>query len=153
MNPARDGDWPTPASGGAAGEFWGFLRAGELRLQRCRSCRTFAHPPVPACCGCGSREHEWVEAQRTGEVWSRTTVHAPVLPAFADRVPYEALVVRLDEGVFMVTNPVTNSGPSTSPGPPPRLEIGDRVELVLHAVNDDLTLPLARPTEPTEPAS
>jgi hypothetical protein len=81
-------------------------------------------------------------------VWSRTTVHAPVLPAFADRVPYDALVVRLDEGVFMVTNPTPVAEPLLS-----LLEVGDRVEIVLHAVTDDLTLPLARPITPAQPAS
>ena len=148
MTSAREPDWPTPASGGAAGEFWAFLRAGELRLQRCRDCHAYAHPPVPVCARCGSSLREWVAAQRGGEVWSRTTVHAPVLPAFADRVPYDALVVRLDEGVFMVTNPAPVAEP-----PLGLLEIGDRVEIVLHAVTDDLTLPLARPITPAQPAS
>lgn len=146
MNPA---EWPTPAAAGAAGEFWAFLRSGEFRLQRCGACGAYAHPPVPACARCRSQAREWVAASGTGEVWARTTIHPPVLPAFADRVPYEALVVRLDEGVFIVTNPQ----PSTPPAPPLRLAIGDPVEIVLHAVTDDLTLPLARPTTPTEPAS
>jgi chromosome partitioning protein len=37
---------------------------------------------------------------------SWTICHPPVLPGYADRPPYTAVVVRLDEGVFLVSNRV-----------------------------------------------
>ena len=55
---------------------------------------------------CGAVESEWIAASGRGEVWSFTIIHAPTLPAFADQVPYGAVVVRLDEGVFLVSNVV-----------------------------------------------
>ena len=65
-------------------------------------------------------------------------MHPPTLPAFADRTPYGAVVVRLDEGVFLVSNLVDC--------PVDELAVGMRVELALTRVvadpeaGDDLVL-------------
>jgi uncharacterized OB-fold protein len=72
----------------------------------------------------------------TGEVWSFTVIHPPTLPAFTDRTPYAAVVVRLDEGVFLVSNLLDC--------PIDELAIGTRVELAITHVEDDLALPLFR---------
>jgi uncharacterized OB-fold protein len=116
--------------------FWASLRAGELRIQRCAACRAFRHPPRPVCAHCGARESEWPIVSGAGEVWSFTVVHPPTLPAFAERTPYGAVVVRLDEGVFLVSN--------LGDCPVAELAVGVRVELVLTRVDDELTLPLFR---------
>jgi uncharacterized OB-fold protein len=70
-------------------------------------------------------------------VYSYTICHPPVLPAFADRVPYNAVVVQLDEGPFMVSNLVECADDDITVGMP--------VEVRLVAVDDDLTLPLFAP--------
>ena len=98
-------DVPRPAPGAVEAPFWQHLRNGELRLQRCAACGTYRHPPGPRCTHCRSGEAEWVPASGTGEVWSYTVCHPPVLPAFAAHTPYAAVVVRLDEGVFMAVLP------------------------------------------------
>jgi uncharacterized OB-fold protein len=75
-------------------------------------------------------------------VWSFTVVHPPTLPAFAERVPYGAVVVRLDEGVFLVSNVVDC--------PVDELVVGQRVELALTRVaagpeaDGDFVVPLFR---------
>jgi uncharacterized protein len=116
--------------------FWNALGDGELRLQRCTACATFRHPPRPVCAHCGARESEAVPAAGTGKVWSFTVIHPPTLPAFADRTPYAAVVVRLDEGVFLVSNLVDC--------PIAEITIGTRVELAITPVEADLLLPLFR---------
>jgi 3-oxo-4,17-pregnadiene-20-carboxyl-CoA hydratase alpha subunit len=116
--------------------FWNALADGELWIQRCTACSTFRHPPRPVCAQCGARESEAVVVAGTGEVWSFTVIHPPTLPAFADRTPYAAVVVRLDEGVFLVSNLVDC--------PPDEIEIGARVELAITRVETDLALPLFR---------
>jgi uncharacterized OB-fold protein len=126
-------DHPRPAAVGDAAEFWSWMRAGEFRLQHCDECGRFRHPPQPSCPSCGSHGRSWQSSDGLGEVWSTTTIHPPVLAAFADRVPYRAIVVRLDEGVFIVTNPVDDA----------ELPIGTRVEVRLQPIDDDLVLPLA----------
>jgi uncharacterized OB-fold protein len=129
-------EFPKPAvADDAAGEFWALLRAGEFCLQRCAACGVYRHPPTPICAVCRSSESEWVPASGRGEIWSYTIIHSPVLPAFVDRVPYNAVVVRLDEGVFMVSNLLDEL--VSSP-------IGRRVLAVLTRVDDELTLPQFR---------
>jgi uncharacterized OB-fold protein len=118
--------------------FWSSLAGGELRIQRCASCGMFRHPPRPVCAVCGATADEWPLAAGTGEVWSYTVVHPPTLPAFAGRTPYGAVVVRLDEGVFLVSNLVDC--------PVDELAVGTRVELAVTMVDDDLALPLFRRT-------
>jgi uncharacterized OB-fold protein len=124
---------PTDADEAA---FWAALRAGELRIQRCTACGTFRHPPRPACAPCGATDREWVTASGRGEVWSFTVIHPPTLPAFADRTPYGAVVVRLDEGVFLVSALVDC--------PVDELAVGARVEVAISEVDADLALPLFR---------
>ena len=114
--------------------FWSFVAAGELRVQRCGDCAAFRHPPRPACAACGSVAVEWVSVSGGGEVWAATTIHPPTLPAFAARTPYNAVVVRLDEGVFMVAN-VADAG---------AVDVGTRVEVALTEVEPGLWLPLFR---------
>jgi hypothetical protein len=126
---------PDPANADDAA-FWAALRDGELRIQRCAACGVFRHPPRPVCAQCGADESVWETVSGAGEVWSFTVVHPPTLPAFADRTPYGAVVVRLDEGVFLVSNLVDC--------PVDEITVGARVELVLSAVADDLVLPLFR---------
>ena len=126
---------PDPANEDDA-RFWAALRAGELRVQRCATCGEFRHPPRPVCAHCGSTRTDWPVVSGTGEVWSFTIVHPPTLPAFADRTPYGAVVVRLDEGVFLVSNVIDC--------PVDELAVGLRVELEIVAVDDDLQLPLFR---------
>jgi uncharacterized OB-fold protein len=126
---------PDPATADDAA-FWAALRAGELRIQQCTACGAFRQPPRPTCAACGANGHTWSASAGTGEVWSYTIVHPPTLPAFTDRTPYGAVVVRLDEGVFLVSNLVDT--------PVDALSVGARVELALTAVDDDLVLPLFR---------
>ncbi len=127
---------PRPAAVGAAERFWSAVAAGEVRLQRCRACGAYRHPPRPVCPECRSGADEWVPASGGGEVWSFTICHPPVLAAFAARVPYAAVVVRLDEGVFMVSNVVD--------APPDGIEIGARVTIECVAVDEGLVLPQFR---------
>jgi hypothetical protein len=116
---------------------WEGVEHGELRIQRCTACGTFRHPPRPVCAACGSRDAEPAKVAGTGEVWSFTVVHPPTLPAFAERTPYAAVVVRLDEGAFLVSNLVDCANDEVA--------VGMRVELAITEVEPGLKLPLFRP--------
>jgi 3-oxo-4,17-pregnadiene-20-carboxyl-CoA hydratase alpha subunit len=118
------------------GRFWAFVAAGELRVQRCSACGTPRHPPRPVCAACGSTAEEWVPTSGRGEVWASTVVYPPTLPAFASRTPYGAVVVRLEEGVFLVGN-VVDCGPDD-------VAIGMPVEVTIREVEPELWLPLFR---------
>lgn len=127
---------PDPQNADGA-RFWTALGEGELRIQRCTACAAFRYPPRPVCAQCGSRDSEWVAVAGTGEVWSFTVIHPPTLPAFADRTPYAAVVVRLDEGVFLVSNLLDCALDE--------IAVGARVELAITEVEEGLFLPMFRP--------
>jgi uncharacterized OB-fold protein len=124
---------PNPDNAG----FWEACRRGELRLQRCTPCRAWRHHPRPMCPQCGSLDYEWALASGRGAVHTFTIVHRPTLPAFEDRLPYNVVAVRLDEGVYMVSNLVDC-----------RLEdirIGLPVEVVFEPLTEEIALPKFRP--------
>ena len=91
-----------PASDGLNGAFYKFLAQGELRLQRCTSCRAWRHPPRNRCAQCGSAEVAWEPVSGRGRVYSWTVTHRAVDPAFTP--PYAILVVELEEGPRLVGN-------------------------------------------------
>jgi uncharacterized OB-fold protein len=72
----------------------------------------------------------------TGTVASYTICYPPVLPAFADRVPYNAVVVQLDEGPFMVSNLLDVDNDA--------IEVGAPVEVTYVDLDAELTLPQFR---------
>jgi uncharacterized protein len=96
---------PLPNPDSLDAPFWAALAAGRFEIQRCAACEAWQHPPRPQCVACGDAEHlEWAPASGAADLHTFTICHPPVLPAFADRVPYVAAVVRLAEGPFLVTN-------------------------------------------------
>lgn len=130
-------DLPHPAPSGDHAVYWDWLRRGELRLQRCDSCRAWRFHPRPRCPACRSAEHSWERVSGRAEVASWTICYPPVLPAFADRVPYNAVVVHLEEGPFMVSNVLGVDNDD--------LRVGMPVELELVKIDEELTLPQWRP--------
>jgi uncharacterized OB-fold protein len=91
---------PTPT--GLNAELYAFWAHGELRLQRCRQCGSWRHPPRYRCAACGSAEVSWELAAGHGHVYTWTITHRPVDPAFEP--PYAVVVVELDEGPRLVGN-------------------------------------------------
>jgi uncharacterized OB-fold protein len=77
--------------------YWTGLREGEVRIQRCSSCRTWIWAPQWRCSACGGYDLEWeaVEPKATVFSWCRT-FHgfAPSLKAF---LPYVTLLAELPQ--------------------------------------------------------
>ena len=116
---------------------------GRLLIQRCVSCRRFRHPTGPMCRSCQSLEWIAVEAPTTGTIYSFVVTHYPQVPSFD--YPLPVLLVELDplpgadekpESVRVLGNP-TDTDPAT-------LAIGQRVEVVVQKVDDELSLPFFR---------
>jgi uncharacterized OB-fold protein len=70
-------------------------------------------------------------------VYSFTICDPPVLPAFAAKVPYNVVVVELDEGPFIVSNLVDCENEEITVGMP--------VEVCFVEIDDALTVPQFRP--------
>ena len=91
-----------PSPSGPSAELHAHWANGELRLQRCRACSTWQHPPRYRCAACGSTDYEWDLSAGRGRIFSWTITHRPVDPSF--ELPYAVVVVELDEGPRLVGN-------------------------------------------------
>lgn len=92
---ARVGPLQRPAPTPDEMEFWRSGADGQLRVQRCHSCRRWQHPPNPVCHQCLSRDVGFEPVSGTGTVYSVTINHQPWLPHLSE--PYAVIVVELDE--------------------------------------------------------
>ena len=127
---------PRPALTQDNAFFFEGAREGTLLIQRCGSCGTLRHPPRPACAVCRSFEWDTVEATGRGTIYSYVVVHHPQVPAFD--YPLPIAVVELEEGTRLVAD-LVGVGPDD-------VTIGMPVVVDFVAVDDELTLPMFRPT-------
>jgi uncharacterized OB-fold protein len=126
-----------PVLQGYTREFYEWCHNRQLRFQRCASCGAWRHPPRPMCSRCHSLQWEWAPVKGGGTVYCWTTVYQPLDPAFADDVPYAAVIVELEEGPRLATW-VTGI-------PPEQLRVGMPVELWFDDLTIDVTLPKFKP--------
>jgi uncharacterized OB-fold protein len=122
--------------------FWDSARAGELRLQRCGSCHHVRHPIQALCPVCLVDEFEWALMSGRGSVFAKVVYHRAFHPAYRDDVPYNVVIVQLDEGPRLFSNVV---GVESS-----ELEVGDRLAVFFDVVDAELTVPRFRATDPGE---
>ena len=115
--------------------FWEACKRGELTFQRCNDCEGIVFIPQPACTHCLSTDLRWERSAGRGAVYSWTVVWRPQTPAF--EIPYAIAIVDVDEGYQMMTN-IIGIDPAT-------LEVGRRVEVSFHEMNDEITMPYFRP--------
>jgi uncharacterized OB-fold protein len=127
---------PLPRRRGMAGEFYEYCKKHELRFQRCTDCGTWRHVPRDMCAKCGSFNWAWAQSSGKGKLFSWTTVMQPMLPQFADRVPYSPVVVEMDEGVRILSELVDV--------PNEELRLGLPVEVAFDDVTPEVTLPKFR---------
>ena len=77
-----------------------------------------------------------------GTIWSFIVPHPPLLPAYAELAPYNAIVVALDEdpAIRFVGNLVARADGPINEIDPATIEIGEPVRVVFQLV-EDVTLP------------
>lgn len=119
--------------------FFEGARQGRLLIQRCAACGRLRHPPRPACAHCRSFEWDSVQASGRGTVYSYVVVHHPQVPGFD--YPLPIAVVELEEGTRLVADLVGVAAQD--------VEVGMPVACELVAVDEELTLPMFRPTART----
>ena len=110
--------------------WWDGIAAGELRIQRCKSCQTLRHPPRPMCGNCQSIEWDWVISKGAGTVYSYVVMHYPPIPGYD--FPLPVALIDLDEGTRLVAN-VTGCKPSD-------VHVGMRVQAKIEAADDEMQL-------------
>lgn len=124
---------PKPAMREDTEPFWTLLNEKkQLHFQRCKHCKTYMHPPRPVCYNCHYFDMEWTPSTGKGYIYSFVVYQRPTYPAF--EVPYECVLVEMEEGVRLVSN-------MTADCKPEEIYIGMPVEAVMEQVSDDVTLP------------
>jgi uncharacterized OB-fold protein len=100
---------PVPLPDEVTAAFWDGCAARELRIQRCAGCGAHRHVPSVICSRCRSFDHTWDVSQGTGRIFSYIVVHRSVHPATDTLVPYNVVVIELDDcGSVRVTSNVVD---------------------------------------------
>jgi uncharacterized protein len=85
--------------------FWEWCAKGELRLQRCASCGGINWPVRRKCEFCGHGELTWEAMSGRGTVVSWCAFHQDYYRGMLP-VPYDCVLVELEEGVLFMSNPL-----------------------------------------------
>ena len=117
--------------------WWDGIDVGELRIQRCKECKTLRHPPRPMCGKCQSLEWDWAVASGAGSVYSFVVMHYPPIPGYD--FPLSVALIDLEEGTRLVAN-VAGCKPS-------ELKIGMRVQAKIEAADEEMNLPFFYPVK------
>lgn len=84
-------------------EYLAGAAAGKLRLQRCAKCARCRFPASPLCPSCLSLDFDWIDASGRGELWSWIRMHKRYFSHLDREVPYNVVMVRLEEGPMMIS--------------------------------------------------
>jgi uncharacterized OB-fold protein len=101
VKPMARADIPTINSSSAP--YWEAARDGRLLIAECGACAKVHHYPRPFCPHCWSEDVRPIQAAGTGTLYTYSTVYVNDLAPFADRLPYVAAIVELDEGPRLMT--------------------------------------------------
>ena len=128
---------PQPVVAPWARPFWDATRENRLILQHCNGCGKAIFYPRQSCPHCFSDKLGWQPASGRGTVYSYTVVESNAPSAFQADVPYVVAVIRLEEGVQMLSNIV---GCELA-----QLRCDMPVQVVFEKLDEEFTLPKFRP--------
>jgi uncharacterized OB-fold protein len=128
---------PVPIVNPWARPFWEAARERRLIIQKCGDCGKHIFYPRIACPHCFSDDVEWVESSGKGTIYSYTVVVNNAPSAFVHDMPYVVAIVRLEEGVQMLSNIVGCD--------PEEVRCDMPVEVTFETLDDEFTLPKFRP--------
>ena len=123
--------------------FWVSGADGKLRIQGCNDCQSLIHPPQPVCRYCKSHNVAPREVSGRAVLSAFTVNHRFSMPGLAAPYVVAQVAVEEDPRVRLTTNIIDAD--------PEELELGRVVEVVFEQ-NDDVWLPLFRPTAEHETA-
>lgn len=124
---------PLPSSLPWSRPFWEGCKRHELLIQQCRDCGTNIFYPKLYCPNCLSPDIKWIKASGRGKIYTFTVAYNYVPTEFAEEVPYIVAVVRLEEGVQLMSNIVGCQ--------PEQVKCDLEVEVVFDDITDEITLP------------
>jgi len=130
---------PMPVVNPWARPFWDGMREEKLMLQKCSDCAKFIFYPRIVCPHCFSDNLEWAQSSGKGTVYSYTVVENNAPSFFQDEMPFVVALIRLQEGVQMMSNIVSCE--------PSEVYCDMPVEVTFNKVSEEFTLPKFRPAK------
>jgi uncharacterized OB-fold protein len=130
---------PIPEPDDLTRPFWESARRHDLRIQRCRSCHFYVHPPQERCPECGASDFEWASLTGRGFVYSFVIDHRNMVPGFNG--PYVAAQINPVEARsdrVRITANIRDCEPSD-------VYIGMPVQVFFQDLTPEITLPQFRP--------
>ena len=124
---------PVPVVNPWAKPFWDAANEEKLIYQRCQDCGANIFYPRIACTECFSDNLDWVEASGKGIVYSYTVVENNSPTAFAQDCPYVVAIIKLEEGIQMLSNIIGCD--------PDKIQCDMPVEVVFEKLNEEFKLP------------
>ena len=126
-----------------AAPFFEACRRGELRLPRCPATGRLLFPPRPISPYPPHPKPEWTTVSGRGHVWSFVVPHPPLLPWYAERAPYNVVLVALEEDprVRLAGNLVAGSGAALDSIDPATIRIGEPVRAIFETLAGDVVVP------------
>ena len=131
-----DDSKPLPIPDTDSKPFWESCKRHSMALQQCVACNRFRYPPRGLCPYCHSIEARWSPVSGRGRVYVSLVMCHSYGAAWDAEVPYNVVMIELEEGVRMWSNVIGCS--------PDEVRIGDPVELVYEDVTEAVTLPRFR---------
>jgi uncharacterized OB-fold protein len=98
--------------------FWDGARAGRLVMQQCTQCGHIRYPIQALCPKCLSDQCSWAELSGRGTVFAVVVYHQAFNKAWAGDIPYNVVIVQLDEGPRMFSNVVGSPNEQVAVGDP-----------------------------------
>ena len=129
-------DKPLPSVTKEDRPFWEAAKRHEFVLPRCKDCGHVWFPAYENCQQCLSYNREFFRASGKGKVWGVIEMVQPYIPSFEKELPYNVVLIELEEGPKMFSNIVGT--------PTNEIKIGMSVEILFEDVTDEFALPKFR---------
>lgn len=111
---------------------WDGAREGRLMIQACSDCGALRYPFSKLCPHCHGTNSQWKQASGKGAVWSWCVFHRAYFKGFESELPYNVVLIELDEGLKIYSNIVGVANES--------LRVGMRVRAVFETATEAVTL-------------
>lgn len=128
---------PLPAADEESEPFFQGAREGKLMIMRCKRCGAYRFPSRDRCDVCWSTDTEWVQASGKGTVYTFGIMHQLYHPGFKEEIPYNVVVVELEEGPRTYSNLVGVAND--------QIRVGMPVEVTFERISDEISLPKFKP--------
>lgn len=122
---------PLPTIDEENAPFWTAAEQGRLSMQQCVDCGHIRFPIQPLCPRCVSPRLSWTDLSGRGHVFAAIVYHRAFHPAYRPDVPYNLVIVQLEEGPRMYGNVVGEGSDTVAVGDPLDV-VFDRVAIRIH---------------------